>query len=100
MPPLSISVAVCVDGTAPDIGRVVDALRAQGVEPDVVRANEISTARNSALAACTTDVIAYVDDDVVVGEHWWERLRAAWDGAPADVGAVGGPIAGARAAVD
>ena len=54
-PPLSISVAVCVDGDAPALDRVVAALRAQGAEPEVVRASEISTARNAALAGCASD---------------------------------------------
>jgi peptidoglycan/xylan/chitin deacetylase (PgdA/CDA1 family) len=100
MSPLSIWVAVCVDGEAPDLARVLGALRAQGADPRVLRAAEISTARNAALAACPADVIAYVDDDVVVGEDWWERLREAWASAAEGVAAVGGPIAGARATVD
>src|SRR4051812_15143497 len=100
MPPLSITVAVCADGPPPDIATVIDALRAQGVEPQVVRAPEIAIARNTALAGCDSDVLAYVDDDVVVGEGWWERLHAAWAEAGDDVGALGGPIDGARAAVD
>src|SRR4051794_6982334 len=100
MPPPSITVAVCSDGDAPDLARVIAALRAQGAGPEVVDAAEIATARNAALAACASEVIAYVDDDVIVGEGWWERLRAAWADADALVGALGGPIAGARAAVD
>src|SRR4051794_8658893 len=96
----SISVAVCVDGAAPHLPRVLAALRAQGAEPQVVHAPQISTARNTALANCSSTVIAYVDDDVIVGEGWLERLHAAWDAASDDLGALGGLIAGARAAVD
>jgi peptidoglycan/xylan/chitin deacetylase (PgdA/CDA1 family) len=97
---VSMAVCVCVDGDAPALDDVLAALRGQGAEPEVVRDPVIAIARNSALAACRCDVLAYVDDDVVVDDGWWELLRAAWAAADADVGAIGGPISGARATVD
>jgi GT2 family glycosyltransferase len=51
----------------------------------------LSLARNRALEAAR-DVIAFVDDDAVVAEGWWDALRRRWDEAPADVACIGGPI--------
>jgi GT2 family glycosyltransferase len=51
----------------------------------------LSRARNRALEAAG-DVIAFVDDDAVVADGWWDALRRRWDEAPADVACIGGPI--------
>lgn len=51
----------------------------------------LSRARNLALSA-GGDVIAFVDDDAVVADGWWDALRRRWDAAPADVACIGGPI--------
>ena len=51
----------------------------------------LSRARNRALEQAR-EVIAFVDDDAVVAEGWWDALRRRWDEAPADVACVGGPI--------
>jgi GT2 family glycosyltransferase len=58
----------------------------------------LSLARNRALEAAR-HVIAFVDDDAVVAEGWWDALRRRWDEAPADVACIGGPIR-ARYSVD
>src|SRR4051812_25631547 len=53
----------------------------------------LSRARNRALAECDDDdVLAFVDDDVVVGAGWADALRAGWDAAAPDVVCIGGPI--------
>jgi GT2 family glycosyltransferase len=53
----------------------------------------LSRARNRALAECADeDVIAFLDDDALVGQGWLGRLRAAWDAADARVACIGGPI--------
>src|SRR3954471_24442672 len=53
----------------------------------------LSHARNRALAwADSADVLAFVDDDVVVDPGWYLALKARWDEAPADVACIGGPI--------
>jgi GT2 family glycosyltransferase len=53
----------------------------------------LSRARNRALAWTPDDeVLAFVDDDAVVAEGWWEALRRRWDEAPAEVACIGGPI--------
>ncbi|UGS38629.1 polysaccharide deacetylase family protein [Capillimicrobium parvum] len=53
----------------------------------------IAQARNAALAACGTEVIAYLDDDVAVARGWRQALRSAWDSAADDRATIGGPIA-------
>ena len=53
----------------------------------------LSYARNRALVhAPDGDVIAFVDDDAVVGAGWYERLAAAWAEAEPEVACIGGPI--------
>ncbi|HEV7804255.1 MAG TPA: polysaccharide deacetylase family protein [Solirubrobacteraceae bacterium] len=52
----------------------------------------LAAARNAALAASDADVLAFVEDDVVVAADWLAALRGAWDAAPARVAAIGGPI--------
>jgi GT2 family glycosyltransferase len=53
----------------------------------------LSRARNRALAWCEAgDVLAFVDDDAVVEDGWYEALGRRWDEAPADVACIGGPI--------
>ncbi len=51
-------------------------------------------ARQRALEDSRSDVIAFVDPNVVVCEGWLAGLRMAWETAPHSVGAVGGPIRG------
>jgi GT2 family glycosyltransferase len=53
----------------------------------------LARARNAALArAGDGDVLAFVDDDALVGDGWPAALRAAWEGAQARVACIGGPI--------
>jgi GT2 family glycosyltransferase len=55
----------------------------------------LSRARNRALAWAAevgADVLAFVDDDAVVADGWWEALGSRWDDAPAEVACIGGPI--------
>jgi glycosyltransferase involved in cell wall biosynthesis len=52
----------------------------------------LSRARNRALAECEDNVLlAFVDDDVLVGPGWLEALRAAW-AAGDGLACVGGPV--------
>ncbi len=39
-------------------------------------------ARNRALAEATTEVVAYLDDDVIVDRHWLRAMRRAWSDNP------------------
>ena len=55
----------------------------------------LSRARNRALAWAAeagAEVLAFVDDDAVVAEGWWEALGRRWDEAPGSVACTGGPI--------
>ena len=53
----------------------------------------LSRARNRAVAECAADdVIAFIDDDALVGTSWLEQLRAAWQGAGERTAVIGGPI--------
>ena len=53
----------------------------------------LSHARNRALAACEDDdVLAFVDDDALVGSGWLTNLARAWSSAPARIACVGGPV--------
>jgi GT2 family glycosyltransferase len=53
----------------------------------------LSNARNRALLECADgDVIAFVDDDAIVGDGWLEAMRSAWHRAGPDVACIGGPI--------
>jgi glycosyltransferase involved in cell wall biosynthesis len=53
----------------------------------------LSRARNRALAwANDEDVLAFVDDDAVVGDDWYEALERSWLEAPEELACIGGPI--------
>jgi GT2 family glycosyltransferase len=49
----------------------------------------LNFARNAALSAATGDLIAYLDDDVVVDRIWLDGLAAAWRGSPTAGGFTG-----------
>src|SRR5690348_14397787 len=54
----------------------------------------LSRARNRALAwatAAEADAIAFIDDDAVPAEGWWDALGRRWEEAPRDVACIGGP---------
>ncbi|MGH2822062.1 MAG: glycosyltransferase family A protein, partial [Thermoleophilaceae bacterium] len=55
-------------------------------------------ARNRALAACEAEVLALVEDDVLVEPGWFEALTAAWEGAEGRLACVGGPLRASFAA--
>jgi glycosyltransferase involved in cell wall biosynthesis len=75
-------------------GAAVEAHRTAFEETLLVEPREgLSLARNRALAWCGEDeVIAFVDDDAVVAEGWYEALAAHWREAPGEVACIGGPI--------
>jgi GT2 family glycosyltransferase len=53
----------------------------------------VSAARNVALAAAAeSEVIVYIDDDVIPRPGWLAALGAQWRRAPADVACIGGAI--------
>jgi GT2 family glycosyltransferase len=53
----------------------------------------LSRARNRALDwAEEDDALAFVDDDAVAGDGWYQALEHRWREAPAQVACIGGPI--------
>jgi glucosyl-dolichyl phosphate glucuronosyltransferase len=113
-----VRVAVCTNRTAGAVAECLAALRVQmadaplavvtsGVATEDAERHRaafggdvlveprpgLSRARNRALAWTPEDeVLAFVDDDAVVADGWWEALRRRWEEAPADVACIGGPI--------
>jgi GT2 family glycosyltransferase len=111
-----IRIAVCTNRSPAAVGKCLEALQEQAGAESVVLVTSglpegevaahraafagtvlaeprpgLSRARNRALEAAR-EVIAFVDDDAVVAEGWWDALRRRWDEAPADVACIGGPI--------
>jgi peptidoglycan/xylan/chitin deacetylase (PgdA/CDA1 family) len=79
---------------AADLGACAAALERAGVqEPHIVRIGRDgpSMARNRALAACDAEVLALVEDDVIVEPGWFEALVTAWT-AEDGLACVGGPL--------
>jgi GT2 family glycosyltransferase len=111
---VALYACVCTNRPAASVAPCLDALTAQGAEVllvlsaasadaglapgDHVRVLTeprpgLSRARNRALAACEDgDVIAFVDDDAIVGDGWLDALGAAWERAEPRVACIGGPI--------
>jgi glycosyltransferase involved in cell wall biosynthesis len=111
---MALRACVCTNRSAAAIAPCLDALLAQGAEVLVVRSGGrggetgelgervtavheplggLSRARNRALAECAEDdVIAFVDDDAIVGDGWLDAMQAAWEGAGERVACIGGPI--------
>ena len=73
---------------------VAGAARTSGADIRVLNADEpgLAAARNAALAATDADVLAFVEDDIVIAAGWLAALRGAWERAPERVAAIGGPI--------
>ncbi len=92
--PVTPAVAVIAWEPGATLDACLAALRGQGAEPGVfaVGPDGAGQARNRALAACTADVLALVEDDVVVGPGWLAALQRAWSQAAGDVAVIGGPL--------
>jgi peptidoglycan/xylan/chitin deacetylase (PgdA/CDA1 family) len=89
-----IAVAICARADAP-IAAALDALTIAGVrDPIIERAaagHGLAQARNAALTRSDAPVIAYIDDDIVVAQGWFDALQRAWTDRRA-CGIVGGTI--------
>jgi glycosyltransferase involved in cell wall biosynthesis len=114
----SIRIAVCTNRAAGMVAESLAALGAQapagavavvtsGLDEASVEAHRgafdgpvlveprpgLSLARNRALQWCEEhDVLAFVDDDAVVCDGWYEALERRWTEAEDDVACIGGPI--------
>lgn len=72
----------------PDTEAVAAAFRVRYVREPV---RGVSAARNRAVQEVTTELVAFVDDDVVIDEGWWEGLVRAYSQWP-HAGGYGGPV--------
>jgi hypothetical protein len=114
----SIRIAVCTNRAAGMVAESLAALGAQapagavavvtsGLDEASVEAHRgafdgpvlveprpgLSLARNRALQWCEEhDVLAFVDDDAVVCDGWYQALERRWAEAEDDVACIGGPI--------
>ena len=70
---------VVVVDNAPSDGRTRAVAEAAGVRYILEARLGLDVARNTGARAVAADVVAYADDDVVLHEHWLERLCAAFD---------------------
>lgn len=80
---------------AADLGACVAALERAGVEEvaiERISSDGPAMARNRALAGCDAEVLALVEDDVVVEPGWIEALAAAWSAGGDALACVGGPL--------
>jgi peptidoglycan/xylan/chitin deacetylase (PgdA/CDA1 family) len=88
------AVAVIGRPTA-DLGACLAALEREGVRRPAIHRigpHGPAMARNRALAACDAEVLAFVEDDVVVDAGWLEALATAWSAGGDALGCVGGPL--------
>jgi glycosyltransferase involved in cell wall biosynthesis len=115
----SVRVAVCTNRSPAAVAAALAALRAQVPTDDLALVTSgltgpeleghrqafggpvlveerpgLSHARNRALEWAGDDeaVIAFVDDDAVAGDGWYEALARRWAEAPPAVACIGGPI--------
>jgi peptidoglycan/xylan/chitin deacetylase (PgdA/CDA1 family) len=80
---------------AADLGACLAALERAGAEAPAIQRigpDGPAMARNRALAACDSGVLALVEDDVAVNSGWLEALAAAWADGEDALACVGGPL--------
>jgi peptidoglycan/xylan/chitin deacetylase (PgdA/CDA1 family) len=80
---------------AADLGACLAALERAGAGAPAIQRigpDGPAMARNRALAACDAEVLALVEDDVVVDAGWVEALAAAWVSRDDTLACVGGPL--------
>lgn len=78
-----------VDNASLDPGTRATAERFEGVRYVHEPRTGLDFARNAALRAATGDLIAFLDDDVVVDRHWLDGLYEAWADCPGAGGFTG-----------
>lgn len=89
-----LTVVVCVLGEATGLKGCLTALTLAGVSaPRIVSgSSQSSQLRNLALAGCSTELIAFIDDDIEVDPGWLEAILMAWENADASVACIAGEI--------
>lgn len=89
-----LTVVVCAHGESTKLTSCLASLHRAGIHaPRIISGStESSLLLNAALAECSTELIAFVDDDVDVDSEWLSVINAAWAGAATDVACVAGSI--------
>jgi glycosyltransferase involved in cell wall biosynthesis len=92
-PGLEYDVIIVDNGSTDDTRRTVEGFTS--VSPHVTYVYEprlgVSYGRNTGMLASRAPIIAFTDDDNVVGEHWVATIKSLMDAHP-EAWAVGGPI--------
>jgi peptidoglycan/xylan/chitin deacetylase (PgdA/CDA1 family) len=91
---MQIATAIIARPQSATLAACLAALREAGAAPTVfeIGADGTGMARNRALAACPVEVLALVEDDVLVTAGWLDALHQAWGRAAPDLAVVGGPV--------
>lgn len=90
---------ILVIDNAPSDQRTRDLVSGLGIRYEVEPCPGLDFARNRALRLARSEVVAFVDDDVVCDPHWLPSLRQVWH-QHADAGAVTGQILPRELATD
>jgi glycosyltransferase involved in cell wall biosynthesis len=49
-------------------------------------------ARQTALEACNSEILIFLDDSSIIDAHWWSNLQSVWSDAPGETIAIAGPM--------
>ena len=90
----SLTVFVCVLDGGSHLADCLTALLLAGVPaPRIISGSSQSALlRNIALAGCSTELIAFIDDDIEVDKGWLNAITKAWQSADETVACVAGEI--------
>ena len=85
---------VVVDNSPDDERATAFALTHSGDDVVFVRQRQagLARARNTGLATCMTEFVAFIDDDALADRRWLAQIVAAFDSASADTAIVGGKV--------
>jgi glucosyl-dolichyl phosphate glucuronosyltransferase len=92
-PGLEYEIIVVDNGSSDDTRRTVETFGQASANVRYVYEPQrgVSYGRNTGIGRAQAPIIAFTDDDNVVGEHWVATIKTLMDAHP-DVWAVGGPI--------
>jgi glycosyltransferase involved in cell wall biosynthesis len=82
--------------TPEELVKQLSCVHTRGIRIDCITEPRLglSYARNAALRACSSDLIAFIDDDAIAHPMWLERLTAAFEEGRGSVGSAGGKVVG------
>jgi len=90
---LDYEIIVVDNGSTDDTRQTVETFTAAGVSVTYVHEPQagVSYGRNTGITSSTAPIIAFTDDDNLVGERWVATIKSLLDAHP-DAWAVGGPV--------